>query len=165
MSARSPYCGIESDMACEIVSSDGGVFVLWGKPTKEDLDRVLERVQQTAAAAGHQIVFVARVPERAPAPDDEVRAYLKPIMARFFEACSSYHAVLEGGGFVSAAKRAILIGLTQLGSRGSNFFVHDHVDGVLAKIDPSSRPQAQSLLSLAASRGLLTAPPPEERSR
>ena len=75
MSARSPYCGIESDMACEIVSSDGGVFVLWGKPTKEDLDRVLERVQQTAAAAGHQIVFVARVPERAPAPDDEVRAY------------------------------------------------------------------------------------------
>jgi hypothetical protein len=152
-------------MACEIVSSDGGVFVLWGKPTKEDLDRVLERVQQTAAAAGHRIVFVARVPERAPAPDDEVRAYLKSIMARFFEDCSSYHAVLEGGGFVSAAKRAILIGLMQLGSRGSNFFVHGHVDGVLAKTDPSSRLQAQSLLSLAAGLGLLTAPPPEERSR
>ena len=152
-------------MPCEIVSSDGGVFVLWGKPTKEDLDRVLERVQRTATAAGHRIVFVTRVPEKAPAPDDEVRAYLKAVTARFFEDCSSYHAVLEGGGFVSAAKRAILIGLMQLGARGGDFFVHAHVDEVLAKIDPSSRPQALSLLTLAAGRGLLTAPPPEERSR
>lgn len=152
-------------MACEIVSSDGGVFVLWGTPTKEDLERVLERVRLTAAAAGHRIVFVARVPESAPAPDDEVRAYLKSITPRLIEDCSSYHAVLEGGGFVSAAKRAILTGLLQLGFRNGTFFVHGHVDGVLAKIAPSSRPQAQSLLSLAAGRGLLTAPPPEERSR
>lgn len=151
-------------MACEIVSSDTGVFVLWGRPTKTDLDRVRDRVHRTAEAAGQRVVFVARVPEKAPAPDDEVRAHLKAIMPAFIEDCSSYHAVLEGGGFVSAAKRAILTGVLQLGFRSGTFFVHDHVDGILTKIERSSRPQAESLLTLAKARGLLSAPPPEEPS-
>jgi hypothetical protein len=147
-------------MACEIIDSNGGVFVLWGLPTAADVDRVLQRVEQVAAKAGGPVVFVARVPQTAPAPDPAVRTHLNRVMPRFAELCSSYHAVLEGGGFTSAVKRAVLAGLFQIGFRRANFFVHDSDRGVVAKIEGPERARAQALLKLADAQGLLTAAPP-----
>jgi len=147
-------------MSCEIIQVEGAVFVLWGRPTHADVDRVFERVQQTAAAAGGPIVFIARVPHDAPAPDTAVRAYINQRMTSFAELCSSYHAVLEGAGFMSAIKRAILAGLFQLGFRSGTFFVHDSDRNVMAKVDGANRARAQALLTLAASKGLLTAGAP-----
>jgi hypothetical protein len=149
-------------MSCEILSIEGAVFVLWGKPTKRDLDRVVDRVELIASASGKPIVFIARIPKNAPAPDDESRAHMNALMPRFIAVCSSYHAVLEGSGFVSAIKRAILAGLLQFGFRNGTFFVHENEKSILGKTERELRPAAESILTLAATRGLLTAPPPED---
>ena len=149
-------------MSCEILSVDGAVFVLWGKPSKADLDRVVERVERVASDAGSPIVFIARIPEGAPAPEGEARAHMNALMPRFIKVCSSYHAVLEGRGFVSAVKRAILAGLSQFGFRNGTFVVHDSEKSVPSKVERSLRPRAEALLSLARTRGLLTATSPED---
>jgi len=159
--ATSPFYGADQHTAREIVSVEGAVFVLWGKPALGDVERVVQSVESAARSSESPIVLVARVPEAAPAPDDAVRARLKAAMPGIVELCSSYHAVLEGAGFVAAAKRAIMLSLLQLGFRKGTFFVHDHVSGVLSNIDRTARPRAVALMALAAERGLLTAPPPE----
>jgi hypothetical protein len=149
-------------MACEIISVEGAVFALWGKPSKADLDRVIDRVELIAHATGKQILYITRVPMTAPPPDPEVRQYLNALMPRFIKACSSYHVLLEGSGFVSAVKRAILASLLQFGWRNGAFFVHENEKGVFSKVDRTMRPNVEAILELARTRGLLTAPPPED---
>lgn len=63
-------------MAVKVIDSAGAVFAVWGKPTREDVDRVDEALKRVAERAGHPIVYVTRVPTDAPAPDDMVRKYL-----------------------------------------------------------------------------------------
>jgi hypothetical protein len=149
-------------MACEIISVEGAVFALWGKPTKADLDRVIDRVELIAHATGRPILYITRVPMDAPPPEPEVRQYLNALMPRFVKACSSYHVLLEGNGFVSAVKRAILASLLQFGWRNGAFFVHENEKGVFAKVERTVRPDVQAIIELAGSRGLLTAPPPDD---
>jgi hypothetical protein len=55
-------------MACELITTGGGVFALWGKPEIADIDRVTVGVEAAAASCGHPVVYVTRVPVRAPAP-------------------------------------------------------------------------------------------------
>jgi len=149
-------------MACEIISTEGSVFVLWGKPSKADVDRVIDRVELIAHASGKPILYITRVPMAAPPPDPEVRQYMNSVMPRAIKACSSYHVLLEGSGFVSAVKRAILASLLQFGWRNGTFFVHENEKGVSAKVERTVRPDVEAILGLARSRGLLTAPPPED---
>jgi hypothetical protein len=149
-------------MACEIISVEGAVFALWGKPTKADFDRVVDRVELIASATGRPIVYITRVPVSAPPPEGEDRAYLNTLMPRLIKACSSYHVILEGSGFISAIKRAILAGLLQLGWRNGTFFVHENEKGVVAKVERAIRPDVEAILALAKAKGLLTAGPPED---
>lgn len=149
-------------MACDIISVSGAVFVLWGQPTKADIDQVVQRVEQAANEVNRPIVFIARIPKDAPAPEGDARAHMNRMMPRFIQACSSYHAVLEGSGFVSAVKRAILAGLLQFGFRSGTFFVHENVRAIPTSVTRELRPSAESALALAERKGLLTAPPPED---
>jgi hypothetical protein len=151
-------------MACEIISVEGAVFALWGQPTKADLDRVIDRVELIASATGRPIIYITRVPTAAPPPADAVRQHLNSLMPRFIKACSSYHVLLEGSGFVSALKRGILASLLQLGWRNGTFFVHENEKGVLSKVERAYRANVEAILTLAGTKGLLTAPPPEEAS-
>jgi hypothetical protein len=149
-------------MACEILSTEAAVFVLWGKPTKADMDRVVNRLELVASASGQSVIYIARIPKTAPAPDDDARAYMNLLMPRFVKVCSSYHAVLEGSGFVSAIKRAVLTGLLQWGFRNGTFFVHESEKTIAAKVGLGVRPAVETILNKAAARGLLTAAPPED---
>jgi hypothetical protein len=149
-------------LACEIVSVDGAVFALWGKPSKHDLNRVLAEVERVATTSGHPIVYIARIPQNAPAPEGDARAHMNSLMPQFIKHCASYHAVLEGGGFLSAVKRAILAGLLQFGVRSGMFFVHKSEKEILEKVDRKLRPNVQAVLALASNKGLLTAPAPEQ---
>ena len=142
-------------MACEILILDSTVFALWGKPTKGDLDRVLSTVEQQAQSAGHPVVYIARIPQDAPAPEGEVRAHMNALMPRFIKSCSSYHALLEGSGFVSAIKRAVLAGLLQFGFPKGTFFVHDDKKRIFEKVSVAQRPKIEAILELAARKGLL----------
>lgn len=149
-------------VACEILSVEGAVFALWGKPSSMDMDRVVAEVTRVANASGHPIVYVARIPPSAPAPEGDARAHMNALLPVFVQHCSSYHAVLEGGGFVSAVKRAVLAGLFQFGMRNGMFFVHKSQAEVLEKVSGDQRAAVQQLLSLAGSKGLLTAEAPEQ---
>ncbi len=149
-------------MACEIISVEGAVFALWGKPNKADIDRVVDRVELIASASGKPVLYITRVPTAAPPPEPEVRQYLNSTMPRMIKACSSYHVLLEGSGFVSALKRGILASLLQFGWRNGTFFVHENEKGISAKVDRTTRPDVEAILELARKRGLLTAPPPED---
>lgn len=149
-------------MACEILSVEGAVFVLWGKPSKADFERVLNRVELIRSASGGPIVFITRVPVNAPPPEGDTRAQMNAMMPAVIKHCSSYHVVLEGSGFVSAVKRAILAGFLQLGFRNGTFFVHENEKGVVSKVERSERAAVEAILNLARSKGLLSGPPPED---
>ena len=144
-------------MACRVISCDGALFVLWGKPTPEDMNLVVDRAETMVRASGRPLVYITRVPVDAPPPDAEARKCLDGLMPRMKAACSSYHVVLEGVGFVSSAKRAILAGLMQFGWPRSTFFVHASAREVLFAVPREVRPDVEAILALAEGQGLLNA--------
>jgi len=151
-------------MACEIVSTDGALFALWGRPTPPDMDRVMAALQAAADECGHPVVYITRVPENAAPPDAVARRRLDELMPGIVSVCSSYHVVLEGGGFGAAAKRAILTGMFQLSWRRKTFFVHATVNEVARNVAPERQRAVSAILGLAGARGLLTGPPPDSLS-
>jgi hypothetical protein len=148
-------------MACEIISTNGALFALWGKPTPEDMDRVRAALQVAASECGHPVVYITRVPVNAPPPDAAARARLDKVMPGIVEVCSSYHVVLEGDGFGAAVKRGILTGLFQLSWRRKTFFVHATVNEVAHHVRPELKRVVAAMLELAAKRGLLTGEAPD----
>jgi hypothetical protein len=147
-------------MACEIITTPGAVFVLWGQPTPADMDRVAEALEKAAAACGHPVVYVTRVPVAAPPPGAAARARLNKLMPVIAQWFSSYHVVLEGVGFGAALKRGILVGLFQLSWRHRTFFVHSLVSEVPASVSAEVRPAVNELIRAATAKGLLSAGPP-----
>jgi len=148
-------------MACEIVSTRGAVFALWGKPALQDMDRVWSALQVAADECGHPVVFIARVPRNAPPPVGAARARLDELMPGIVAVCSSYHVVLEGDGFGAAIKRGILTGLFQLSWRRKTFFVHTGASEVARSVGSEQQREVSALLELAAARGLLSGPAPD----
>jgi hypothetical protein len=147
-------------MAIRIISCEGAVFAVWGKPTMDDVEMIVSRVQLVAKTSGRRIVYITRVPVDAPAPEPDVRQRLNEIMPIARKLCSSYHVILEGTGFVSAIKRAILAGLMQLGWPRGTFFVHASYKTAPLKVAPEIQPDAEAILALAGAKGMLTGPAP-----
>jgi hypothetical protein len=147
-------------MACQIISCEGAVFVLWGKPTKDDMELVRNRVALMAKTSGRPIVYITRVPVDAPPPDPDVRQRLNEVMPEMKRACSSYHVVLEGVGFVSALKRAILASLMQFGWPRGTFFVHASAKEAVFAVSKEARRDVEAILHMAERQGLLTGPAP-----
>jgi hypothetical protein len=147
-------------MACDIISTRGALFVLWGAPTTGDVDRLIQSLSVAVEQAGEPVVFVARVPVAQPPPSTEVRRHMAELMPKFLPLLSSYHVVLEGAGFASAVKRAILISLFQLTWRRERFFVHANIQEVHHSLEPKLHPAVHGLFDLAKSRGLLDATGP-----
>ncbi|MBN1607121.1 MAG: hypothetical protein JW940_10845 [Polyangiaceae bacterium] len=147
-------------MAIRIVSCEGAVFAVWGKPTMDDVEMIVSRVQLVAKTSGRRIVYITRVPGDAPAPEPNVRQRLNEIMPIARELCTSYHVILEGTGFVSALKRAILAGLMQLGWPRGTFFVHASYKTAPIKVPLEIRPDAEAILAMAEAKGMLTGPAP-----
>ncbi|HYQ27047.1 MAG TPA: hypothetical protein VER04_07505 [Polyangiaceae bacterium] len=142
-------------MACDLISTQGAVFAVWGTPEIADMDRVLTEVEAAAKSCGHPVVYVTRVPVNAPAPDAQVRAHLERMMPQLLSACSTYHVVLEGEGFGAAMKRGILTSTFQLTWRRKTFFVHAKVTEVASSVPLDRRPAVARLLDAAQRRGLL----------
>ncbi len=147
-------------MACEIISTRGAVFSLWGKPSPRDMDMVAEALDAAAQACGHPVVYITRVPVSAPPPNAEARATLDRLMPKLLPLFSSYHVVLEGVGFGSALKRGILVGLFQLSWRRKTFFVHSEVNEIPFILPKEQRTAVHDLIGAALCKGLLSAPPP-----
>lgn len=142
-------------MACEIVSTSGGVFALWGQPTRDDVDRVAVSLKEAAAARGRPVIYVTRLPPSAPIPDRDTRHYIEAVMPTVARCFSSYHVVLEGVGFAAALKRGILNSLFQLVWRQKTFFVHASVDQISSSIAPEVQADLGDLLARASEEGLL----------
>jgi hypothetical protein len=145
-------------MACELITTVGGVFALWGKPELPDLDRVKVALEAAAAECGHPVIYVTRVPVNAPAPDAQFRARLDQLMPALLKACSTYHVVLEGDGFGAAMKRGILTGMFQLSWRRKTFFVHAKATEVATSVPMDQRLAVNKLLDAARLRHLLGTP-------
>jgi hypothetical protein len=146
-------------MACEIVESKGAVFVLWGRPTKVDVARAVERLRSAVDRCGGPVVFITRVPDGAPPPDPAVQRYLNELMPTIVACCSSYHVVLEGAGFMAALKRGVLVGMFQIGQRRGMFHVHATCDEVVRLVGADKEATIRSVLSRARSEGLLDGNP------
>lgn len=147
-------------MACEILSTPGAVFALWGKPTMADFDHVKAALQVAADKHGEPVVYITRVPVKAPPPDSAARARLDELMPSIMGLCSSYHVVLEGEGFGAALKRGILTGMFQLNWRCKTFYVHANVHEVVGSVSPEHGAAVAKILEAARHRGLLSGPPP-----
>jgi len=142
-------------MACEVITTPGAVFALWGEPEVLDVDKVWSAVESAAATCGHPVVYVTRVPVDAPAPNAQVRAKLDQRMPGILKVCTTYHVVLEGEGFAAAMKRGVLTGMFQLSWRRKTFFVHAKVTEVAACVALEERPAVARLLDAARARGML----------
>jgi hypothetical protein len=123
-------------MACEILDYKQVLFVLWGKPELADLERIRERVATLRPIVG-PLVFIARVPVGAEPPSDEMRKEMARTMAEVVPQFVSYHAVFEGTGFVSAAKRAVLSTLFLASRMRAKYYVHAHMYEVASAVSPS----------------------------
>lgn len=142
-------------MTCELITTPGAVFALWGEPEVADVDAVWSAVEAAAVACGHPVVYVTRVPVDAPAPSAPVRAKLDQMMPGILKVCSTYHVVLEGEGFSAAMKRGVLTGMFQLSWRRRTFFVHAHVSEVASNVAIEQRAALARLLDVARTRGML----------
>jgi len=150
-------------MACKIISSDAAVFALWGRPTFSDVDDVLSEVRSAAQVAGRPVVYITRVPVDAPPPESDVRQRLNDAMPDIRAVCASYHVILEGEGFVSAVKRAILASLMQFGWQRDTFFIHASAQQVSFKAPREYRDSVERILYMAEQQGLLSASAPVEQ--
>lgn len=144
-------------MACELITTSGAVFALWGEPELADIEKVRGAVEAAAAGCGHPVVYVTRVPVDAPAPSAQFRAKLDESLSAMLKACSTYHVVLEGEGFAAAMKRGVLTGMFQLSWRRKTFFVHAKVSEVGGSVALEQRPAVDRLLDAARTRGMLGA--------
>lgn len=142
-------------MACELITTPGAVFALWGEPDVQDLDKVRVALDAAVASCGHPVVYVTRVPVDAPAPNAQFRAKLDQMMPTLLKACSTYHVVLEGEGFAAAMKRGVLTGMFQLSWRRKTFFVHAKATEVAGSVGLEQRAAVSKLLDAARTRGLL----------
>ena len=142
-------------MACEMITTPGAVFALWGEPEVADVEKVRVAVEGAAATCGHPVVYVTRVPVDAPAPNAQFRAKLDQMMPSLLKACSTYHVVLEGEGFAAAMKRGVLTGMFQLSWRRKTFFVHAKATEVAGSVALDQRPAVARLLDAAHTRGML----------
>ncbi len=147
-------------MVCDIISTRGAIFVLWGVPAVEDMDRVATALRDAVHESGAPVLYVTRVPVSQPAPSAEVRRHLDELMPTLLQLFSTYHVVLEGDGFGAALKRAVLLGLFQLSWRRKTFFVHSLVDEVPASLEEGRLPAFHQLLVAAKAQGLLDADGP-----
>jgi hypothetical protein len=147
-------------MACEIISTRGAVFVLWGVPTIEDIDRVIATLRDAVRQVGEPVIYVTRVPVNQPAPSGDVRRHLDKLMPTLTQLFSSYHVVLEGDGFSAALKRAVLLGLFQLSWRRKTFFVHSVVGEIPSSLEKHRLAAFNQLVVAAKAQGLLDAEGP-----
>lgn len=152
-------------MACRIIDSSGAVFAVWGRPTREDVDRVYGELQRVAARAGRSVVYIARIPTDAPAPDEQVRKYLSANIATMLQACGSYHVIMEGSGFMAAIKRGALTSLLRPIWKKKMFHVHATANEVRSALSGDERAWADEVLILADRRGYLDCPAPTAEHR
>jgi hypothetical protein len=152
-------------MVCKIIDCSGAVFAVWGKPSKEDIDRVHEQLERGLARTGQPVVFVTRVPSDAPPPDEEVRKYLSASIGSMMRTYSSYHVILEGTGFLAAIKRGALTSLLQPIWKKKVFHVHATANEVLRALSGDERAAADEVLILADRRGYLDCPAPTAEHR
>jgi hypothetical protein len=148
---------VRTTLSIEVCSTPGAVFALWGEPTIEDVEKLLDQLRAACRASSGAVVYVARIPSDAPVPSAEVRRYIDRNMTELVRLCTSYHAVMEGSGFVAALKRGVLVSMQQLAGRSKTFFVHGTTDEVLQKIERSKGPAVRRLFQEARHKGLLPA--------
>ena len=142
-------------MACSLVHRGRVLLALWGRPEHSDIETIVRRVHDRHREAG-PLVFIARVPATAEAPDEAVRKEISRRIPTILECCASYHAVLEGSGFVAAAKRAVLTTIFNLSRDRRRYHVHPACSDVLHAIPRSYAAEVATALELFESRGLLS---------
>ncbi|HVZ33505.1 MAG TPA: hypothetical protein VG963_13830 [Polyangiaceae bacterium] len=138
-------------MACDIFTSGRVMLVVWGKPELRDLARVDEAARVAYERHG-PLIFIARVPAHAVAPDEDLRGAMAKLLERFTARCATYHTVLEGSGFFAAAKRTALATLFLMTGKRSKHFVHSRCDDVPTALPHELRAELRDALRLFRAR-------------
>lgn len=148
-------------MSVEAIVRPGVVFAVWGRPTLADVDAIERLLAETASSSGGKVVYVARIPSSAPAPDSVVLRYMVSRLGGFKQHCSAYHGIIEGTGFGVAIKRGVITTLLQLSQTRSAIFVHAGVDSVIEAVTKQGLVHVRSVLEEARRRGMLDEVPRE----
>jgi hypothetical protein len=142
-------------MTCQLSAHGRVLLVLWGKPELVDVSNIGETVTKLHAQLG-PVIFVARVPKNSQAPDEHVRSAIAKLAPALMPRCASHHTVLEGSGFVVAAKRAVLSTMFLMTGKRHNHHVHATVDEVTAAVPAAYRGDMQEALDAFRAEGLLS---------
>lgn len=150
-------------MSCEIVGTERTLYVVWGTPELIDVERVISHLQRRFEKTQERLLYVSRVPVGAPAPTPEVRRLLSARMDVFLRLCSGFCIILEGDGFSSAVKRAVLTSLFFVTLGRGTLHVYSTIDELRKNVTDEWRPELAQLLHLAEQEDLLVGRIPSER--
>lgn len=139
-------------MACDIVVHGRVVLVVWGTPEMRDLIRVEATVNSVYEQRG-PVVFVARVPPNASAPDEKIRSAITDMLERFMKMLTGYHAVFEGRGFFAAAKRTVLATTFLMSGQRHRYRVHATMEEVADSVLPAYRHEVHAAMMHFRTRG------------
>lgn len=79
-----------------------------GIPTVAHFDRTLRTMEQIAERRPDGAGLLVILHEQAPPPDEAGRSFLIGNMERFSQAAAAHAHVVEGQGFIAAAKRSVI---------------------------------------------------------
>jgi hypothetical protein len=137
--------------------------VVWGTPELIDVERVVLQLQCRFDKTHERLLYVSRVPVGSPAPTPEVRRLLSSRMDVFLRLCAGFYIILEGDGFSSAVKRAVLTSLFFVTLGRGTLHVYSTTDELRANVTEEWRSEVGRLLSLAGQEDLLVGQIPSER--
>jgi hypothetical protein len=133
-------------------------LVVWGAPLQPDIEQVVQAIHSARLEYGAPVLYIARVPKEAPAPDRNTRKLIDRALPEFLANCSSYHVVMEGEGFFAALKRSVLTSTLLPSWRRRMFYVHAHCSDVGPAVTAPEQTACRQLFELAQQQGLLHGP-------
>ncbi len=130
------------------------MFVLWGKPELRDFELITDTARKLHETSG-PFVLIARVPPGAEPPSEGLRKDVARHLAVVIEHCASFHGIIEGAGFSSATKRAVLAGLFLFTRHRGKLHVHAAVREVVDSAPSGTRVEVIAALKAFEPKGIL----------
>lgn len=118
-------------VSCSIRLIEPIFFVRWASPSMTDIAQVKSRLVQAHEQGGHDLVYVAIVPEDSTPPDEAVRKAFMNAMDEVLTYCQTMHFVMEGQGFKHSILRNALASVLLVRGQRTKVFVHRTLEEAL----------------------------------
>lgn len=129
-------------------------IVVWNHVSTAATSTITTQVQAAHDVYG-DLVYVARIPDGTPAPDDDGRNALSVATKALLPYCSSLHCVIEGQGFRKSIIRGAATSIFLLSGQRGKMKVHDTMRDALESAPALDAAKVDRILRRAHDQGLI----------